>query len=57
MSAKGRRPSQTPRKDYRPCRSDHSSTSQTEEDSSEDSEAEDMLECWDKMISSGIDSD
>ena len=57
MSAKGRRPSQTPRKDYRPRRSDHSSTSQTEEDSSEDSEAEDMLECWDKMISSGIDSD
>ena len=57
LSAKGRRPSQKSRKDYRPRRSDHSSTSQTQEDSSEDSDTEDMLECWDKMISSGIDSD
>ena len=54
LSAKGRRPSQKKMKEYAPRRSDHQSTSQAQDDSSEDSEPEDMLGCWDKMMSSKV---
>ena len=55
-SAKARRPSQKERKEYRPRRSDQPgpSTSQDIQEDSE-SEAEDMLECWNELIDSDSD--
>ena len=61
-SHKTRRPSQKKRKEYRPCRSTHPSTSQVQDDLS-DCETEDILECWDNVMctdsgsDSGSDSD
>ena len=51
-SAKARRPSQKERKEYRPYSSNRPSTSRAQEDSSEDSETEDLLERWDEMMHS-----
>ena len=55
-SAKARRPFQKERKEYRPRSSDYPgpSTSQDIREDSE-SEAEDMLECWNELIDSDRD--
>ena len=53
-SAKARRPSRKERKEYRPCSSDHLSTSYVQDS---ESEPEDMLERWDELINSDHDSD
>ena len=55
-SAKARRPSQKERKEYRPRSCDRPSTSNVQ-DSETESEPEDMLECWDKMMNTDSDSD
>ena len=48
------RPSQTERKEYRPCSSNRPSTSRVQDDSSE---SEDMLERWDEMMHGRSDDD
>ena len=55
LSAKSRGPSQKKRKEYRQRRSNGSSSSQALEDSS-DSEPEDTLRLWDKLICNESDS-
>ena len=55
LSAKSRRQSQKKRKEYRQRRSDGPSSSQALEDSS-DSEPEDTLRLWDKLICNESDS-
>ena len=55
-SAKARRPSQKERKEYRQRSCDCLSTSNLQ-DSETETEPEDMLECWDKMMNTDSDSD
>ena len=56
-SAKRRRLSQRERKQYKPHGIDRPSTSARVHDQSSESEPEDMLEYWDELMNSEVDSD